>query len=122
MPPRFRLADNFGCDLATPTSLVHSCWPGHRSNIRSASELEPIDPHAARITFTLSSICRRASTVNEKGVQVAISALAYSEQHSSLAATMLTRHQSEPSAQLAPSFELPSVTYRRNQRCRDQWT
>src|SRR5215469_4499995 len=25
-PPRSRLADNSGCESATPTSLVHSCW------------------------------------------------------------------------------------------------
>ena len=60
--------------------------------------------------------------MNQKRAHVAIAALADSEQHSSLAATVLTWHQSEPSAQRAPSFELPSITYRRNRCLRDQRT
>ena len=54
--------------------------------------------------------------MNEQGAQVAIAALADPEQHVTIAAGVLTRHQPQPRREFATALEFARIAYRGHHR------
>lgn len=82
----------------------------NRSSVMAAPLSKFVDPCAASIS--LSSRCPNDSTssVNQEGSEVLASTFADAHHHAPIPARMLARHESKPSCQMSPIFEVASIT------------
>jgi hypothetical protein len=74
------------------------------SDIRTTPGFQPAYRNAAWILTSLDHAYCEASSVNEQGTQVAIAALADTQEYIAATAGMLTRHQAKPGAEFTAVF------------------